>query len=169
MLCQNCQKRVANVHYTQIVNNKKIELYLCEQCAREKGQLGMEEAFNLNDFFSGFLGFGGSPGYMQPAAPKSSVCSECGMSFEEFQKTGKLGCANCYATFSDRLKPLVKRLHGGIKHTGKAPLKVSQSANTSTKLEKLKDMLAKAIQNEEYEKAAEIRDQIKALENSGKQ
>jgi len=149
------------------VNNKKVELYLCEQCARETGQMGMESSFNLNDLFSGLIGFGSFPGYVQSVPTKSLFCKDCSMSFDEFQKTGRLGCPNCYDAFSDKLKPLIKRLHGGIKHIGKKPSVRFESEKPSGELDKLKDMLAKAIQNEEYEKAAELRDKIKELESKG--
>jgi len=154
------------------VNNKKVELYLCEQCARETGQMGIENNFSFNDLFPGLIGFGGFPGYVQSVQSKPLFCKDCGMSFEEFQKTGKLGCPNCYDVFSDKLKPLIKRLHGGIKHIGKKPSVHFESVpleseKASSELDRLKDMLAKAIQNEEYEKAAELRDKIKELESKG--
>jgi len=163
MICQNCQKRTANVHFTQVVNNTKVEMYLCEQCAKEKGQLNIGSPFTYSDFFSGVMNF--NPGAQYYAKPQCQpVCDKCGMSFEEFQRQGKLGCSNCYELFGDRLDPLLKRLHGNTGHTGKVPASVSKSLRKSKEIEELKELLNKAVQSEEYEKAAEIRDRIKMLE-----
>jgi protein arginine kinase activator len=86
------------------------------------------------------------------------------MSLEEFQKTGRLGCSTCYDTFGEVLKPLIKRLHGSLQHTGKVPVRFSKTVSITREIAKLKDLLNKAIEKEEYEKAAEIRDKIKDLE-----
>jgi len=166
MLCQNCQKNVANVHFTQILNSKKAELYLCEDCAKEKGQISFGSQLSLNDFFTGLIGFEHSNPYIKSTQLKQHSCEKCGMSYEEFQKTGKFGCSNCYEIFKDRLRPLLKRLHGGIEHNGKVPVKVSKKMMASNEIDELKNLLNRAVQTEEYEKAAELRDKIKVLENS---
>ncbi|MCX7710795.1 MAG: UvrB/UvrC motif-containing protein [Clostridia bacterium] len=163
MLCQHCQKRVANVHFTQIVNSNKVEMYLCEQCAKEKGKFGMESPMSIQDLFSGFIGFDYANPYIKPEI-KETVCEKCGMSFEEFQKNGKLGCGNCYEVFAEKLGPLLKRLHGNVEHHGKAPKRVTEKVQTTKELEKLRDALNKAIQTEEYERAAQLRDQIRMYE-----
>jgi protein arginine kinase activator len=164
MLCQNCQQQTANVHFTKIVNNIKIELYLCEKCAKEDGKFNFGVPLNLNNFFGGLMGFGGVGQYINTMAPQQIICKKCGMSYEEFQKSGKLGCDNCYEYYSERLRPLLKRLHGNTQHTGKIPSKVSKTMKASKEIEKLKELLNRAIQNEEYEKAAELRDKIKNVE-----
>lgn len=163
MLCQNCQERMANVHFTQIANNKKTEMYLCEQCARDKGQSGIGPPINISDFLSGFMSFGNTE-TRTIQEPAEECCDICGMSFEDFRKTGKMGCSNCYHIYGDRLKPIMKRLHGNTEHTGKVPVKLSGETNQTKELESLKTSLAKAVQNEEYEKAAEIRDKIREIE-----
>lgn len=163
MLCQNCQKRTANVHITQVINNKKAEIYLCERCANEKGQFGFGPAVNISDFLSGFIVSGNDDSQLD-IEPRSGSCHICGMSFDDFRKTGKMGCNGCYQSYGERLKPILKRLHGNTEHTGKAPAKISNVLTVSKEIDKLKDMLGKAIQSEEYEKAAEIRDRIKEME-----
>lgn len=165
MLCQLCQKRVATVHFTQIVNNNKVEMYLCEKCANEKGHTNFISPLSLGDFLSGFLSKDIGDSYI--AAPNvHTVCDVCGMSFNDFQSTGKIGCSNCYKVFGDRLKPIIKRLHGNVEHTGKVPSGFSRRIMETTKeIEKLKEDLNRAIQAEEYEKAALLRDKIKELEN----
>jgi protein arginine kinase activator len=167
MLCQNCQKRMANVHFTQVINNNKVEMHLCEQCAKEKGQFKFGPTVNFNDFLTGFIGYDGYPSYASPVL-KPLVCDKCGLSFEEFQKIGKLGCSHCYETYKEKLGPLIKRIHGGLEHHGKVPAKVSIALKSSREAEDFKEQLNKAIENEEYEKAAEIRDRIKGLESDKK-
>lgn len=165
MLCQNCQKRVANVHFTQITNAKKTEMYLCDQCAREKGQSGIGPPMNISDFLSGFMNYGNSEAHTIQE-PAEECCEICGMSFEDFKKTGKMGCSNCYHIYGDRLKPIMKRLHGNTEHTGKVPSRLSGEVSQTKELDSLKASLAKAVQSEEYEKAAELRDKIRELEGA---
>lgn len=168
MLCQNCQKRVANVHFTQIINNKKTELYLCDQCAREKGQFNMGASFSINDFLTGLIGFDSAASYIESQAAKQFACEKCGMNYEEFQRTGRIGCNNCYEVYADKLRPLIKRLHGSTTHNGKMPHRVSDSVKVTREIEKLKELLNRAVQDEQYEKAAEIRDRIRGLELNNK-
>jgi Uncharacterized protein with conserved CXXC pairs len=148
---------------TQIINNKKAEIYLCEQCANGKGHFGFGPAINLGDFLPGFIVSGDNDSQMDIDIENES-CDICGMSFEDFRKTGKMGCSSCYQSYSDRIKPILKRLHGNTEHTGKAPSKISKVLEASREIDRLKEMLGKAIQSEEYEKAAELRDRIKELE-----
>lgn len=165
MLCQSCQKRIANVHFTQIVNSNKVEIYLCEQCAREKGQFNFGLQLNISDFFNGIIGINNANDYI--SKEQSEACKKCGMSYEEFQKSGKLGCENCYDMYGEKLKPLIKRLHGSVEHSGKLPTKVAECKQMAKEIDKLKEQLNIAIKSEEYEKAAEIRDKIKCLEIGG--
>ncbi|MFZ5985617.1 MAG: UvrB/UvrC motif-containing protein [Bacillota bacterium] len=163
MLCQNCQKRVANIQFTQVINSNKHVMYLCEQCAKEEGKFSLGSPLSINDFFSGIMGFP----YMASVPQQSSdlVCDECGMGYDEFKKVGKLGCANCYKVYGEKLAPLLKRLHGNTQYHGKIPGKVYKIVKASREIEKLKEELDKAIKSEEYEKAAKIRDQIRSLES----
>lgn len=162
MLCQNCQKRLANVHLTQVINNSRVEVFLCEQCARERSRPDSGMPLNINNFFSGLVGYNSIP--QKAPVSQKPVCEKCGLSFEEFQKIGKLGCENCYTVYGDRLEPVIKRLHGNVEHRGKVSEKVSQSIKVTREIKKLKTELSKAVQAEEYEKAAEIRDKIRSLE-----
>lgn len=163
MLCQNCQKRVANVHFTQLIGNKKVEMYLCEQCAREKGHMTFMSPVSINDFLAGFINLDTVPHLT--SEPRRTTCEVCGASYEEFQSSGKIGCGNCYEIFGDKLDPILRRLHGNVEHSGKVPAKLSAGLKASKEIEKLRILLNKAVQNEEYEKAAEIRDRIKAIES----
>ena len=162
MLCQNCQKRVANIQVTQVINNDKHVIYICEQCAREDGKFITGSPLSVNDFFSGMMGFPVRPS----VAEQQLVCDKCGMSYEEFKKVGKLGCENCYQVYGDKLMPILKRLHGNLQYHGKLPEKVIETVKVSKEIDTLKDELNKAVKSEEYEMAAEIRDKIKALERN---
>ncbi|HHX17706.1 MAG TPA: hypothetical protein GX727_02465 [Clostridium sp.] len=162
MLCQKCQKKIANIQFTQIINNNKHVLYLCENCAKEEGKLKIGSPFSINDFFSGIMGVP----YMSSVSPQSTkmICNTCKMSYDDFKKTGKIGCADCYKTYGEKLMPLLKRLHGNVQYNGKIPEKIYSRAKVSREIRKLKEQLNVFIKNEEYEKAAEIRDQIKEME-----
>ena len=164
MLCQSCQKKTASVHFTKIINNKKVEMFLCKQCADEQGDFNFNSAFNINDFFSGLINFPGSAQYIHSAVPQDSICDGCGMSYEDFRRIGKLGCSKCYTVFGQRLDALIRRLHGNVEHHGKVPAKVYEEMRMSNEINKLKEQLNAAVQNEQYEKAAQLRDEIRRLE-----
>jgi len=163
MLCQLCKMREATVHYTRIVNQQKVEMYVCEQCARENNDLKI----NIHKLFSAIMGID-EPDFVEtPFTPLR--CSFCGMTIEEFNKTGLLGCAKCYDVFSDSIQTMLKRIHGNVKHHGKIPGKISGRIRDAYNLRSLKEELQKCIETEDYERAAQIRDKIKALENSLRQ
>jgi len=168
MVCQNCQKREASVLFAQIENGKRSGMYLCTECAKEKEQVNIFSTFSISDFYSGFMGEPDLKQYESDTVPKKVVCDKCGMSYEEFQRVGRLGCYNCYDVFSEKLKPLLKRLHGNLEYKGKFPAKISKSIIDSKEIENLKEQLNKAIQIEEYEKAAEFRDKIRLFEEKNK-
>jgi|LSQX01.3.fsa_nt_gb protein arginine kinase activator len=168
MICQKCQQRNASVHITQIINNEKKEIHLCEQCAQEHKELTMGTSINftapfgINDLLAGFLGKDNKYG----SKPKvsSSVCNVCGMTYEQFTGRGKLGCANCYNVFKNTLEQAFKRIHGNTNHNGKVPTKAGSKVRAAREIEKLKNKLNKAVQAEEYEAAAELRDEIRQME-----
>ncbi len=168
MLCQNCKKNEATTHLKQIINGDMAESHLCSECASHLGYSDMFSGFglNLSGLFSSFLGD------MMPSIPASSAprCPGCGASFSDIAKEGKVGCAECYRTFYDKLLPSIQRIHGKIKHSGK----VSQSAPAEVKVETKEERIAKlrtqmndAVAKQEFELAAKIRDEIKAIEEGG--
>lgn len=166
MYCEECQKRPANVHVTKIINGNKVEKHLCEQCAqKQQEQIGF--AF-LPDFsFSNFLGSmlesdGFSP--LESISKRDLVCDKCGMTFGQFSKSGRMGCNKCYEYFGNHLEPLIKRIHGNIQHVGKIPRRSGQDIQLKQDITKAKLELQSAVLNEEFEKAAELRDKIKELE-----
>jgi protein arginine kinase activator len=162
MLCDDCKKRTACVHITKIINNQKVEKHLCEQCARKTGEINtvFETPFSVHDFLKGM--FNTSFEESQPQAEQA--CTNCGMTYADFSRSGKIGCSYCYETFSQRLQPLVKRIHGTCHHTGKVPARSGGVLALKQQLQRLKQQLQSHIDKEEYEEAAKVRDQIRGLE-----
>ncbi|SHJ31721.1 UvrB/UvrC motif-containing protein [Lutispora thermophila] len=165
MLCNECGKRPATVHITKIENGKKTNMHLCEQCALAKGALSINTGFSINDLLTGILN-SGTPLPFKVDFMDDPVCPVCGMKYSHFRETGRFGCGSCYNSFGERLTPLFRRIHGNISHTGKIPNRAGTKFKAMREMEYLKAELAVAIKNEEYEKAAEIRDKIRALEKS---
>jgi protein arginine kinase activator len=162
MRCDHCGTNEAVIHLTQIVNNQMSTFHLCEACAEEKGlEPGVSAGnFPLTDFLAQ-MGKGAEVG----AAAPPGACAFCGLRMEDFKKIGRLGCPHCYSTFEAHLRGLLRRLHGGTQHVGKVYLPPDPTeAERQERLAGLRRKLSKAIGNEDFERAAQIRDQIRALE-----
>ncbi|MFC4620213.1 UvrB/UvrC motif-containing protein [Camelliibacillus cellulosilyticus] len=167
MECQECHIRPATLHFTKIVNGKKTEVHLCETCAKEKGDvMPGSGAFSIHNLLSGLLNFENMTNSHENTLSSSMLqCPKCGLTYDEFIKVGKFGCSGCYETFSDQLGPILRKVHGGnTTHTGKIPAKAGKDINTRRKLKELKEELQVLVENEEFEKAAKVRDTIRALE-----
>lgn len=166
MLCEECHKEPATVHFTKIVNGNKSEVYLCSRCAERRGetQLAMEPSFAFHNILAGL--FEPESAIMHGRNIRSSArCSNCGSSLSDFRRRGELGCSQCYVEFERELEPLVKRIHRSVEHHGKAPRRAADSAQTRRKeIQRLKGELEQAVAEEQYEKAAALRDKIRALE-----
>ncbi|MGO4532834.1 UvrB/UvrC motif-containing protein [Paenibacillus sp. 2TAF8] len=166
MLCQECNKRPATLHFTKIVNGEKTEFHICESCAREKGEMipGTSGGFSIHNLLSGLLDFDPA-GKSSGAAPaKTLQCEECGMTYAQFSKVGRFGCSSCYKYFDSRLDPLFKRVHGSTSHVGKVPARAGGRIKVKRQIADLKQNLKQSIAQEEFEEAAQIRDQIRELE-----
>ncbi|MEN1968906.1 UvrB/UvrC motif-containing protein [Lentibacillus sp. N15] len=170
MDCQECHKRPATLHFTQVVNGSKIEVHVCEVCAKEKGYMTYpEEGFTFQNLLTGLFNFEssslGSHNNSSFTTTKEIQCQQCGMTLSEFKRIGKFGCAACYHTFSDRLDPILRRVHSGnTKHHGKIPKRQGGNLHAKKQLEEYKLQLKELIEQEAFEDAAKIRDKIKELE-----
>jgi len=158
-LCQICKKREATVFLTQIINGKKTDLMLCRQCAEE----GYGYAIDLNTLISGLLGLGWDNEDIESAS--QLACDRCGMTVEEFNRTGKIGCSHCYEVFREPMKVLLQRIQGNTRHQGKIPERYADSHSTELEVARLQQELQECIREENYERAAEIRDRIRQLKS----
>jgi protein arginine kinase activator len=161
MLCTICKEKPATVHLTQIVGDKMQKLDLCEDCAKTKG-INDPTSFGLADLDL-VLGLGASQQLEQAAGGVELKCPRCGFTQADFKKSGRLGCPECYKTFAEGLAGLLKTMHKGTRHTGKAPEALRATRENAGLLKTLQAKLARAIKDENYEQAAQVRDEIKQL------
>ena len=159
MLCSMCKEREAKVHYTKIVADKIQKVDLCEECAKSKG-MNDPTAFSLADEL---FGLGAALEIEQAGGGTGLKCPACGFTQADFKKSGRLGCPECYQTFSEPLKGLLKTMHKGTRHVGKVPESLRQSRDVSDRLKNLQERISKAIEEEDFEKAAILRDEIKQI------
>lgn len=155
MICCNCKEKQATVHLTQIAGEKMQKVDLCEECAKKKG-VNEPTAFALADLLCGL----GASNEMEQASGDAR-CPQCGFTQADFKKAGRLGCAECYRTFADAMEGLLETMHKGTKHVGKVPYALQQTRELSEKLKVLQKKLDKAVAEENFEAAAELRDDIK--------
>ena len=159
MLCCICKEREATVHLTQIAGDKMQKVDLCEECAKTKG-VNDPTGFSLADLL---LGLGASQEMEQSTGGTEVKCPRCGFTQADFKKAGRLGCPECYKTFADGLEGLLKTMHKGVRHTGKVPEALRQTRDLSDRLKLLQKKLAKAVEDENFEQAALLRDEIKQM------
>lgn len=159
MLCCVCKEKPATVHLTQIAGEKVQKVDLCEECAKQKG-VNDPAGFSLADLL---LGLGASQEIEQSAGGPDVKCPQCGFSQADFKKSGRLGCSECYKTFAEGLEGLLKSMHKGTRHVGKVPEALRQTRDFSDRLRLLQKKLSKAIEEENFEQAATLRDEIKQI------
>jgi protein arginine kinase activator len=162
MDCEACGERPATIRYAEMVDGQLSTWNLCEECAREKGVTGSLSSF-ATPLVNVLMGLLGEPAEREAEAPVAS-CPQCGMSYQDFRRTGRLGCAACYDTFGAELRPLLRRIHGSTQHAGRVPSTHADDAAVRNEVRRLKADLARAVGHEEYERAAEIRDAIRRKE-----
>lgn len=177
-LCQACSQREAKIHFTELKNGKKTEMHLCEQCAQEK---------NMVMAFPSLLSTlvkGGDKAADNESVP--SVCPDCGLAYADFKAKGRLGCPQCYDAFAPVLIPLLEKVHNSSTHRGRRPAERPEPPEVVQEPEPvagedgtneartppeptphdeealLRQDLADAIDAEDYERAAELRDRIRA-------
>ncbi len=159
MLCSVCNQKEAKVHLTKVEGDQVQKVDLCEECAKAKG-LDDPAGFALADLL---LGIGASQEFEQAAGGAELRCPKCGFTQADLKKSGRLGCAYCYTTFAEGLEGLLKSMHKGPRHMGKVPATLQQSQDLSERMKGLQKKLARAIEEENFEQAAVLRDEIKQL------
>src|ERR1700757_5309529 len=159
MLCCICKEREATVHLTEIKGDKMQKVDLCEECAKHKG-VNDPAGFSLADLL---LGLGASQEMEHAAGGTDVRCPKCGFTQADFKKAGRLGCADCYATFAEGLEGLLKTMHKGTRHVGKVPQSLQLARDTSERVKTLQKKLAKAVDDENFEQAALLRDELRQM------
>ena len=173
-LCEKCQKSPATVHMQQYMNGVKTELHLCQECSFK-----IDVPISLENIFQGFLDqvhtkLSGMPGQgqstptnnasQQPRKAPITTCTRCCMTYEQFKSSGKLGCEVCYTSFSTPVKVLIKNVQGSVRHEGKYPQRSGTIIKQKRQVDELRTSLKKAVDEENYEEAARLRDEIRSLE-----
>ena len=172
MICKRCGKNKAEIYYKQTVNGHTEEYALCSKCAEEmqkEGSINIKMPSLFDDFDFGFDSlnelFGINYDKKRPQIAEKKRCTLCSSTFDDLVKSGKVGCAECYKVFSDELKRSVEGIHGKAKYMGRRPKKYKEKETKEEKINTLKAELKNAIDAQEFEKAATLRDEIRALEN----
>ena len=163
MLCDICKQNVATVHLTDMAEGKTMKADLCPACAKQKG-VDDPAGYSL----AGLLMELGQAAQLEKSpeeAGKQLSCPNCGLTQADFKKTGRLGCSDCYDVFHESLDGLLKTMHKGTRHLGKAPFSIKESADLADKMKTLRKGLEKAVAEEDFEQAARLRDEIRVLDS----
>ncbi|MCR2045427.1 UvrB/UvrC motif-containing protein [Anaerosalibacter massiliensis] len=162
MVCQECGKKSATMHFTKIINGDITELHLCEDCAKRYKEFDFDTSFSFHKFLTGLIdNIQGEP---VKTEGKELKCDVCGMSYSNFKQIGKFGCPHCYESFKSKLVPLFREVHGHGSHIGKIPKRAGGVIGLKKEINKLKNKLDILVKNEEFEEAAKVRDQIKEIQ-----
>lgn len=170
MDCQECGKRPATLHFTQVINGEKSEIHVCEVCAKEKGYMSdSEDSFSLQNLISGLFHYKknqlntGTSNLVEDSSTDLQ-CPDCKLTFSRFQRMSKFGCSTCYDTFGGRLNSIFRRVHSGnTKHYGKIPKRAGGHIHVKKQIKDLQIYLEQLIEEEAFEEAAKIRDEIRTL------
>jgi protein arginine kinase activator len=161
MLCDNCGERDASVHLTTIVNNEVRQQHLCEKCAAERGveTTVAVPKHPLGDFLHAVQQ------QLSTTSTETGRCTFCGATMNDFRTTGRWGCARCYTAFEVSMRELLRRVHGNSRHGGRAyQAPQPELDEKATILGELKERLRRAVESEQFELAADLRDRIRVME-----
>ena len=170
MLCEKCGKKEAEVYIKNTINGQETEMNLCRDCAEEAGYFSAFQGFSP---FHSFLSddFGLLSELVRPSALSvgSGKCPVCGMTAAEAARSGRAGCAQCYEAFPSIFGPMIRRIHGDAVQKGEIPSSADGEITRKARLAKAREEMKKAIEEENFEQAAVLRDEIRSLENGGEQ
>ena len=173
MLCQKCNKKTASVFISSIINGQEKRVYLCDDCAKDYTLFNFKfpDPFSIKDVMDkfkanedAFIDKEESLLAIDKESEEDIKCPNCYSTYNEYRETGKLGCSRCYEAFEKQLKPIIKNMYSYEEYIGKSPKKDDTNIYISKEIRILREELNKAVEQEEYEKAADIRDKIKELE-----
>ncbi len=156
MLCQICHAAEATVYLIESVNNKQTTMQICESCAQKRhlGEMLAKPALAIHQLLASILQLGGAA---EPAGPELK-CPRCGLTFSQFKEVGRFGCPDCYDAFRERLLPLLRQFHQAEEHRGRSAQPVPDASIAA-----LREQIRRAVSEENFEKAAKLRDRIKSL------
>ena len=165
MKCLHCEKP-ATFHITELTGNEPYELHLCEDHAREYLTHSEEGESGGSQSLAGALAQHLKIGQTAEELAKldQRTCPMCGITFYEFRNQGRLGCPYDYTCFEEELEPLIVNIHGVTKHQGKRPKRAPADAEVQNELIRLRHEMKEAVEDENYEKASQLRDRIHQLE-----
>lgn len=150
------------MHSVEIIKGQKVEKHLCDHCAAEEG-MAIKSHTPINELLSNFVKLHSGIS----TAAKEATCDTCGMTFAEFREHSLVGCAGCYRSFESLLSPLLERAHeGATHHLGKVPRRAGAGEHRQAQLIRMRKRLEQAVEAEDYELAARLRDDISAFEGS---
>ena len=167
MICENCKQRPTKVTVTQILNGEQVQRHYCDVCAQDFHplHLDLQDPLSLHQLLSNWFGISENQQLEQKHKTETTSCSSCEWTFRQFLKQGKFGCAHCYESFHEQLPDVFKKLHNGnVKHVGKAPSTFGQTLKIKRQIESVRTLMRTAIEIENFEEAALLRDEARALE-----
>jgi len=171
MICQMCGQREGTVHLLEIVNGQRKSIWLCSICAAGQAEMSLTdlsgaaqgesseptgEPASLASFLGQVTDEDGQAGQM-------TACPGCGYEIKTFRETNRLGCSRCYDHFRAQVQPILARYHRHASHLGKVPQQAGGAASQQGEITRLRVALEKAIQSENYEEAARLRDVMRSL------
>jgi len=163
MQCQICNKKAATIHLTEITEGVRTEMHICELCAQEQG-VAAKSQISVNELLSSLLAVQPTDDELFGPSEQQTPCPQCGFTLDQFRKEGVLGCPYDYDVFEKSLLPLIEKAHDGkTSHCGKVPSKTPERTKHQIERSKLRRQLEAAVQNEDYELAAELRDKMNQL------
>jgi len=163
--CQVCGEAEATIHFKELKNEEMHEMHLCPSCAEEKGFHSIVE-MEKNSLTSKLIFMAENLSSEGSTKVGQVQCPSCGMRYSEFARAGRLGCPACYAAFDVQMRRLLRRIHGSTRHAGKSPGRSRPISDRRIRLQRLQDDLQRAVVAEDYERAAQLRDAIRMLENA---
>ncbi|MBM3330463.1 hypothetical protein FJY68_01270 [candidate division WOR-3 bacterium] len=157
--CDLCGKGEATMKVSQLDKEGKVtEITICPECARQRGFTEVEKLkANVAEIITELKN-------RIDEGDSKLICPNCGLSYAEFKRQARLGCAECYTSFHDQLVPLIRRIHDAVQHVGRTASGGRKQAQMKMNVQKLREALSGAIQDEDYEKAAALRDQLRKTE-----
>lgn len=163
MKCESCNINEATIHLTQVVNGVVKKVHICQECAEKRG-LDLNSPISITDIL---LGLGGTQD-QEMDLPFEQACPVCHMRRNDFKKTGRLGCAQCYENFMGEVNAVISAMHHSTQHVGKLPARAGSAARQHAEVATLRQQLEASVAQENFEEAARLRDQIHAIQNGEK-